>query len=135
MLYAFYQTAADWTLPMRTWAAIGAATTGQGFSLGGEASAERWRAASALCEMMSRAALSHRRPSFGIDEVKVGNQLVPVREEEVLATPFGTGVTSLGIPLGLGLILLAIALTGLYVRQANRHHDAQMAAIIRDHGA
>ena len=27
MLYAFYQTAADWMLPMRTWAAIGAATT------------------------------------------------------------------------------------------------------------
>ena len=90
MLYAFYQTAADWTLPMRTWAAIGAATTGQGFSLGGEASAERWRAASALCEMMSRAALSHRRPSFGIDEVKYGNEFVPVTEEEVLATPFGT---------------------------------------------
>ena len=75
MLYAFYQTAADWTLPMRTWAAIGAATTGQGFSLGGEASAERWRAASALCEMMSRAALSHRRPSFEIDKVKYGNEI------------------------------------------------------------
>jgi polyhydroxyalkanoate depolymerase len=73
-------------LPMRAWAA----TAGQGFSLGGEASAERWRAASALCEMMSRAALSHRRPPFGIDEIKYGNEFVPVTEEEVLATPFGT---------------------------------------------
>ena len=28
-----------------------------------------------------------------------------------------------------------IALTGLYVAYANRHHDAQMAAILKDHGA
>jgi poly(3-hydroxybutyrate) depolymerase len=86
MLYALYQSTADLMLPMRLWAAV----AGQGFVLGGEATAERWRAASALCEMMSRAALSHRRPSFGIDTIKVGNQMVPVQEEEVLATPFGT---------------------------------------------
>lgn len=86
MLYALYQTTADLILPMRVWAAV----AGQGFALGGEASAERWRAASALCEMMSRAALSHRRPSFGIDAIMVGNERVPVQEEEVLATPFGT---------------------------------------------
>ena len=86
MLYALYQTAADFMLPMRIWAAV----AGQGFSLGDQASADRWRAAGALCEMMSRAALSHRRPPFGIDAVKCGNQLVPVREEEALATPFGT---------------------------------------------
>src|SRR5258708_32752604 len=73
-------------LPMRVWATV----AGQGFGLGGEASAERWRATSALCEMMSRAALSHRRPSFGITETKIGNRVMPVHEEEVLATPFGT---------------------------------------------
>ena len=65
----------------------------------------------------------------------VGYLLLIAFRPALLATPVGTGITSLGIPLGLGLILLAIALTGLYVRQANRHHDAQMAAIIRDHGA
>ncbi|SKA34335.1 polyhydroxyalkanoate depolymerase, intracellular [Enhydrobacter aerosaccus] len=86
MLYAFYQTATDITLPMRIWATA----AGQGLGLGGEASVQRWRAASALCEMMSRAVLSHRRPAFGIEEVKVGKQTVPVREEEVMATPFGT---------------------------------------------
>ena len=88
MLYALYQTSADLMLPMRLWSAV----AGQGFSLGGSggASAERWRAASALCEMMSRAALSHRRPAFGITDVKSGNRLVPVTEEETLATPFGT---------------------------------------------
>jgi polyhydroxyalkanoate depolymerase len=86
MLYALYQSSADLMLPMRVWAAA----AGQGFALGGQAAAERWRAASALCEMMSRAALSHRRPSFGITSTKVDNQVVPVQEEEVLATPFGT---------------------------------------------
>jgi poly(3-hydroxybutyrate) depolymerase len=86
MLYALYQSTADLMLPMRLWAAV----AGQGFVLGGEATAERWRAASALCEMMSRAALSHRRPVFGIDAIKSGNEMVPVQEEEVLATPFAT---------------------------------------------
>jgi polyhydroxyalkanoate depolymerase len=86
MLYALYQTAADLMLPMRTWATV----ANQALVAGGQAGGLRWRATSALCEMMSRAALSHRRPSFGITEVKVGNRLVPVREEEVFATPFGT---------------------------------------------
>jgi poly(3-hydroxybutyrate) depolymerase len=86
MLYALYQTAADLMLPVRLVSAV----AGQGFTFGGNASADRWRAASALCEMMSRAALSHRRPGFGIQEVKSGNRIVPVVEEEVLAAPFGT---------------------------------------------
>jgi poly(3-hydroxybutyrate) depolymerase len=71
-------------LPMRVWATA----AGQGLSAGGDL--ESWRAAGALCEMMSRATLTHRRPSFGITESKVGNRVVPVREEEVFATPFGS---------------------------------------------
>lgn len=79
MLYALYQTAADTMLPLRAWSAAA-----------NQASLATWRPAEALCEMVSRAGLSHRRPSFGISEVEVGNQRVPVSEEEVLATPFGT---------------------------------------------
>ena len=56
-------------------------------------------------------------------------------DKALLGAPIGRGVTSVGIPVGLGLILLAIALTGVYVAHANRHHDAQMAAILKDHGA
>jgi poly(3-hydroxybutyrate) depolymerase len=84
MLYSLYQTAADMMLPMRVWATA----AGQGLSGGGDL--ENWRAAGALCEMVSRATLTHRRPSFGITESKVGNRVVPVREEEVFATPFGS---------------------------------------------
>lgn len=65
----------------------------------------------------------------------VGYLLLIAFDRALLGTPIGDGVTSIGIPVGLGLILLAIALTGLYVAHANRHHDAQMAAILRDHGA
>jgi poly(3-hydroxybutyrate) depolymerase len=86
MLYALYQTAADLMLPMRSWAMV----ANQALVAGGQAGTERWRATSALCEMMSRATLSHRRPSFGIRDTKIGNRVVPVHEEEVLATPFGT---------------------------------------------
>jgi uncharacterized membrane protein (DUF485 family) len=50
-------------------------------------------------------------------------------DKPLLARPVGRGVTSLGIPLGLGVILLAILLTALYVRRANRDYDAVTAAL------
>lgn len=86
MLYSLYQSAADSFLPARAFAAA----AGRGFSFGETETADNWRAAGALCEMMSRAALSHRRPAFGIDDVMLGNDMVPVVEEKVTATPFGT---------------------------------------------
>ncbi|MDP1961591.1 MAG: polyhydroxyalkanoate depolymerase, partial [Reyranella sp.] len=86
MLYALYQSANDMMLPMRAWATA----TGQTLAGSGVGARESWRAAGAVCEMVSRATLSHRRPSFGIDEITVGNKVVPVHEEEVMATPFGT---------------------------------------------
>ena len=52
-----------------------------------------------------------------------------------LARPIGAGVTSIGIPIGIAVILLAIGLTGLYVRRANRDYDALTAALVRDHAA
>ena len=42
--------------------------------------------------------------------------------KELLATKISKGLT-LGIPVGLGIILLAWALTGIYVRWANKHYD------------
>ena len=38
-------------------------------------------------------------------------------------------MTSIGIPVGVGIILLAILLTGLYVRRANRDYDPLIQAL------
>ncbi len=42
---------------------------------------------------------------------------------EVLAQRVGSGVTTLGFPLGIGVILTAILLTGIYVWKANGEYD------------
>lgn len=50
-------------------------------------------------------------------------------DKAALARPIGGGVTSIGIPVGVGIILLAILLTGLYVRRANREYDPLIEAL------
>lgn len=47
-----------------------------------------------------------------------------------LARPLGTGTMTVGIPAGVGVILAAFALTGLYVRRANRDFDAAIERIV-----
>ena len=49
-----------------------------------------------------------------------------------LAQPIGAGVTSLGIPIGLGVIIFTIAITGLYVRRANGEFDRLTAEILKE---
>ncbi|WCM27040.1 DUF485 domain-containing protein [Sphingomonas sp. QA11] len=55
-------------------------------------------------------------------------------DKSLLAAPIGSGVTSIGIPVGLGVILLAIGLTGLYVRRANRDYDALVQSLVEGEG-
>ena len=45
---------------------------------------------SAAYELMTRARLTHHRPPYGIDSVKVGNRELAVTEEVVHSTPFGS---------------------------------------------
>jgi uncharacterized membrane protein (DUF485 family) len=52
--------------------------------------------------------------------------------KSLLATPVAGGATTIGIPVGFGLILLGIALTAYYVRIANRDHDALLAELLAD---
>lgn len=61
--------------------------------------------------------------------------LIIAFNKSALAVPIGSGVTSIGILVGLGVILFAIGLTGLYVRRANRDYDALIERLTRDHGA
>ena len=42
---------------------------------------------------------------------------------KLLATPIGSGVTTVGIPVGLFVIASAFVLTGLYVHRANSQFD------------
>jgi uncharacterized membrane protein (DUF485 family) len=39
---------------------------------------------------------------------------------------------SLGVPVGLGVILFTIAITGIYVRKANTDFDALKEAVLKD---
>jgi uncharacterized membrane protein (DUF485 family) len=55
-------------------------------------------------------------------------------DKALLARPIGDGVTSLGILVGLGVILFAILLTGLYVRRANGEYDDRLRALVEDRG-
>jgi uncharacterized membrane protein (DUF485 family) len=48
----------------------------------------------------------------------------------VLALPIGNGVTTVGIPVGLFVIISAFVLTGIYVRRANSEFDPITREII-----
>lgn len=50
----------------------------------------------------------------------------------LLATKVGDGVTSLGIILGLGVILSAFVLTGIYVQRANSRFDELTRRLTRE---
>ena len=53
--------------------------------------------------------------------------------KEWLATKLSPGMTtSIGIPLGIGVIVLTIILTNVYVRRANTEFDELNAEIIRE---
>jgi uncharacterized membrane protein (DUF485 family) len=53
----------------------------------------------------------------------------------VLARPIGSGVTSLGIPVGVGLIVFTVALTAVYVVHANTTFDRLTREIIEETAA
>ena len=53
---------------------------------------------------------------------------------DVLARPLAGGTTTLGVPLGIGVILAGIALTGVYVAIANRRFDALERAVRNEVG-
>jgi uncharacterized membrane protein (DUF485 family) len=50
----------------------------------------------------------------------------------LLATPIGGGVTTIGVPVGLFVIIAAFALTGVYVAQANTTFDRLNDDILRE---
>ena len=74
--------------------------------------------------------LKARRSRFGwwlaiaMMVVYYGFILLVAFDKPLLATRIGSGVTTLGMPLGLGVIIFTIVITGIYVRRANNEYDA-----------
>jgi poly(3-hydroxybutyrate) depolymerase len=86
MLYLAYQAQSDIMMPMRAWATMAMAASGQPML----ADHPVVRNLTAAYELISRAGLTHTRPPFGISAITVGNREVEVTEEAAAATPFGT---------------------------------------------
>lgn len=49
-----------------------------------------------------------------------------------LAQPIGAGVISLGIPIGMGVIVFTVLITAIYVRRANSEFDTLTTEILKD---
>jgi len=65
--------------------------------------------------------------------VYFGYILLVAFNKQFLATKISAGaVTSIGIPMGLGVIVFTIIITAIYVRRANSEFDATKDAIVRE---
>lgn len=53
-------------------------------------------------------------------------------DKEFLAKPMGAGVTTIGIPIGMAVIVFSIVITGLYVRRANGEFERLTREIIEE---
>ena len=49
-----------------------------------------------------------------------------------LATPLGAGLMTWGVPIGVGVIIAAFILTGIYVSKANAEFDTLTAQIVEE---
>ena len=57
--------------------------------------------------------------------------LIVAFDKSLFATPLAAGMTTTwGIPLGIGIILLTVALTAIYVRKANSLFDPALRQIL-----
>ena len=53
-------------------------------------------------------------------------------DKSFLAQPMGAGVTSIGIPIAIGVIVFSVLITGFYVRRANGEYDKLTQDILKD---
>lgn len=58
--------------------------------------------------------------------------LLVAYDKEFLAQKMAGGVMSIGIPIGVGVIVFTIIITWIYVRRANSEFDETNAEIIRE---
>ena len=53
-------------------------------------------------------------------------------DKAFLAQPIGSGVTTLGVPIGMGVIVFTIIITAIYVKRANGEFDQLTKDILKD---
>jgi uncharacterized membrane protein (DUF485 family) len=79
-----------------------------------------------------------RRTSFGwtlsvlVFVLYFGFILLVAFAPKFLGTPIGSGVMTIGIPIGLLVIVSAFVLTGIYVRKANSEYDSLVRRIVEE---
>ena len=79
--------------------------------------------------------LKARRTSFGwwlalaMMVMYYGFILLVAFDKPLLASRIGSGVMTLGMPIGLGVILFTVIITAIYVRRANSEFDALAAEV------
>jgi len=82
--------------------------------------------------------LKSKRSSFGWTLTVLmmlayyGFILLVAYDKELLATKIGAGVTTLGMPIGIGVLVFTIIITNIYVRRANGEFDDLTQAIVKD---
>jgi polyhydroxyalkanoate depolymerase len=87
MLYRSFQAATDLLTPARL--AAGLASSSLAFLPPWVRNVPSVARMAASWDLLVRAGLTHHRPSYGVDSVRVGDEEVPVTVEEVVGTPFG----------------------------------------------
>jgi uncharacterized membrane protein (DUF485 family) len=60
-----------------------------------------------------------------------GFVLLVAFDKEFLARRIGDGVMTLGMPIGFGVIVFTVAITGYYVRRANAEFDTLSDAVVK----
>ena len=64
--------------------------------------------------------------------VYYGYILIIAFDKSLLAARIGDGVMTVGIPVGIGIIIFTIAITGFYVQRANTTYDDLTATILKE---
>lgn len=83
-------------------------------------------------------ALKAKRSSFGwmltvaMLIVYFGFILLVAFNKPFLAQRLGEGVTTVGMPIGLGVILFTVLITAIYVQRANKEFDALNEKLIKE---
>lgn len=64
--------------------------------------------------------------------VYYGYILIIAFDKELLGQKLGEGVMTLGIPVGLGIIIFTVVITGVYVHRANGEFDEMTAELLKE---